>query len=81
MLLRVTAESPERSPDVTMLSADSGAAGIPGILVPPDGGAQELMRRAASMATSGRMDFNFIVLEKQHLAGVPSNIKCIFSSI
>jgi hypothetical protein len=63
------------------LSADSGAAGIPGILVPPDGGAQELMTSAASMAPSGRMAFSFMVLEKQHLIGGMSNMKCIFSSI
>jgi hypothetical protein len=45
------------------------------------GGAQELMMRAASMAPSGRMTFNFMVLEKQHFKSALSNIKCIFSSI
>jgi hypothetical protein len=64
---RLIAESPERRP-----LAES---------YPPDGGAQELMMKAASKAPSGRMDFNFMVLEKQHFGSEPSNIKCIFSSI
>ena len=37
--------------------------------------------RAASMAANDGIDFNFMVLEKQHFAYDPSNIKCIFSSI
>lgn len=64
-----------------MLSAESKSDGIPGILVPADGGAQELMTRAASMAPSGRAAFSFMVLEKQHFVGAASNIKCIFPSI
>jgi hypothetical protein len=54
---------------------------LPAASYPPEGGAQELMMRAASMAPSGKMAFNFMVLEKQHFASAPSNIKCIFSSI
>ena len=37
--------------------------------------------RAAIMTANDGIDFNFMVLEKQHFAYDSSNIKCIFSSI